>query len=245
VRASVTIQLGEAEIALRGDRTLFYPRAGTLILADVHVGKTATFLTHGLPVPEGNMEDDLARWSRALHDTAAVRCVIAGDLYHGATAARYAIRERLAAWIGQQTARFDLVSGNHDRGQSEIVGLNDVGDRLDVEALTVVHDPTIAPGNHATVCGHLHPTLALGAGGRMKAPIFWQRGLTLILPAFGSFTGGKPVTTRPAERVWAAKEGRIDEIPPALRSWQRRVGSATRRAKIASDIAAKSPRRKV
>jgi metallophosphoesterase superfamily enzyme len=49
-----------------------------------------------------------------------------------------------------------------------------------------------------------------------RLPCFWLRDGLVILPAFGDFTGGAPVTREPNDRVLAIADDRLFEIPAAL-----------------------------
>ncbi|MCC5862800.1 MAG: hypothetical protein JJT93_12945, partial [Gammaproteobacteria bacterium] len=53
------------------------------------------------------------------------------------------------------------------------------------------HEPAVVP-DAFVLAGHVHPAYRLGTAGRdrLRLPVFWQRPGCLVLPAFGSFTGG-------------------------------------------------------
>ena len=99
------------------ERALFWPRAGTLVVADLHWGKGATFRAAGIPIPVGTTSDDLARLDGALLRTGARRLVVLGDLFH-ARAGRIATHTlaELRRWRGAAPElEILLVRGNHDR----------------------------------------------------------------------------------------------------------------------------------
>jgi metallophosphoesterase superfamily enzyme len=50
-----------ADILLLPGRAAFLPASATLLVADLHLGKAATFRQAGIPVPEGSAQADLAR----------------------------------------------------------------------------------------------------------------------------------------------------------------------------------------
>ena len=45
---------------LLAERALYWPRAATLFVADVHLGKAAAFRAGGVPLPRGATAADLA-----------------------------------------------------------------------------------------------------------------------------------------------------------------------------------------
>ena len=51
----------DAEIVLLPGRAAVLPASATLLVADLHLGKAATFRKAGIPVPEGSAQRDLAR----------------------------------------------------------------------------------------------------------------------------------------------------------------------------------------
>ena len=62
---AVVIEFGGHSLQLLGDRAMYWAATRTLIVADVHVGKAATFRALGVPVPGGITAKDLARLSDA------------------------------------------------------------------------------------------------------------------------------------------------------------------------------------
>ncbi|MFL5519615.1 MAG: DEAD/DEAH box helicase, partial [Gemmatimonadales bacterium] len=77
-----TLELAGEHVALLAERALWWPARRTLVVADVHLGKAATFRAAGIPIPSGSTGDDLARLDRALARTGATALVILGDLFH-------------------------------------------------------------------------------------------------------------------------------------------------------------------
>ena len=55
-----------AELRLMPERAAWCAQSETLFVADVHLGKAATFRARGLPVPQGTTTETLTRLSQAL-----------------------------------------------------------------------------------------------------------------------------------------------------------------------------------
>ena len=72
-------------MALLPERALLLKKSRTLIVADVHWGKTATFRAASIPIPPGTTSDDLARLSDVITRTRASRLIVLGDLLHAKT----------------------------------------------------------------------------------------------------------------------------------------------------------------
>jgi DNA ligase-associated metallophosphoesterase len=180
---------------LMPERAAFWPATRTLIIADVHWGKAATFRSAGVPVPGGGTADDLARLDSALERTCARRLLVLGDLFH-ARAGRIATRTlaTLRAWR-ERTAGLEitLVRGNHDRHAGDPpsdLRINCVDAPAHAPPFVLRHEPAPSPEGYV-LAGHVHPGAALRGRGRRRErlPCFVMDADTMVLPAFGGFTG--------------------------------------------------------
>jgi DNA ligase-associated metallophosphoesterase len=216
---TVAVVAGGEQFVLRADRTLWIPGCRMLVVADLHLGKSAVFRRHGLPVPEGDTERDLERLSGAIAAQGAEQLLIAGDFFHAPAAQSQEVLALVRRWRSEHTGlAVRLVVGNHDRGRAmPPADLEFAVSEESHEAggLRFVHDPGRAgPGAYA-VAGHLHPAVRLRGGGR-SVPCFWLREAGLVLPGFGTFTGGARVRPGEGERVFAVADGMVVEVPVRL-----------------------------
>ena len=197
----------DTDIVLLPGRAAFLPASATLLVADLHLGKAATFRKAGIPVPEGSAQADLARLARLVAETSARRLVIVGDLFHARSGCTDHVFAEFAAarrqFAGTETI---LVIGNHDRGLGKVpatLGIDACVPHLSEGPWHFVHEPSapLVGSDHAgfTISGHLHPTVSIRspAGDRIADRCFVAEAATLVLPAFGSFTGGHRVTPVP------------------------------------------------
>ena len=197
------------------ERALFWQRACTLVVADVHWGKAATFRAAGIPIPGGATAEDLARLDSALHRTGARRLVVLGDLFH-ARAGRTATRTlaALREWRARcSRVEIQLVRGNHDRHAGDPPGdlrINCVNSPAFLPPFVLRHEPRDSPEGH-TLAGHLHPGLVVSgpAQQRERLPCFLVRPGVTILPAFGSFTGTAAVYPAPEDRAFVIADGEV------------------------------------
>jgi DNA ligase-associated metallophosphoesterase len=202
------VRLGGEDVALLAERALFWPRAGTLVVADLHWGKAATFRAAGIPVPVGATSDDLARLDAALFRTCARRLVVLGDLFH-AKAGRIASQTlaELRRWRAlRDELEIMLVRGNHDRHAGDPpddLRINCVNAPAFVPPFVLRHEPTASPEGY-TLAGHLHPGIVLAGPAlqRERLPCFWLTPRGAVLPAFGSFTGSASVVPEPEDRIF-------------------------------------------
>ena len=69
------------------------------------------------------------------------------------------------------------------------------------------------------LAGHVHPVVSIDGPARLseRAACFHVGAHCMVLPAFGSFTGGKRVEAGPGERVFAVGGGSVVEVTGAVR----------------------------
>lgn len=196
------------------ERAVFWPRARTLIVADLHWGKDEAFRANAIPIPLGTIQADLARLSAALDRTAATRLLVLGDLWHARAGMAESLFHHLRTWrAAHPDLAIELVHGNHDRRSGtppedlRIV----VRDESAVESPFVFrHFPDPSPEGYV-LAGHVHPAVTLRGEGRqrLRLPCFWFGAGVGLLPAFGSFTGSADVVPARGDRVFVVVHGEV------------------------------------
>lgn len=189
-----------------------------LAIADAHFGKAAAFRARGVPVPQGTTTDNLDRLDALIEALQPSTLVFLGDLFHARESHASATIAALQRWR-ERRAALDvvLVEGNHDlHAGAPPAGLRIrcVAEPWIVDGIAFCHHPQPVP-DAMVLAGHLHPAVRLSgrADDSLRLPCFWLRDDRLVLPAFGSFTGGASIARVPGERVFAIAEGRMYEIP--------------------------------
>jgi len=194
-----------------------------LVVADVHVGKAASFRARGVPVPSGTTQANLDRLSLLVAATRPARLLFLGDLLHAREAQRDETMRQLAQWrLRHGDLPMTLVEGNHDRHAGALpvaLAIDTVAEPLQQDGISFCHHPQ-RRGDAAVVAGHLHPCVRLEGPARdaLRLPCFWQRDGLLLLPAFGEFTGGASIEREAGDRVLAVADHRLFEIPAAARA---------------------------
>jgi DNA ligase-associated metallophosphoesterase len=219
----------DGDILLLPGRAAFLPATATLLVADLHLGKAATFRSHGIPVPEGSAQRDLERLAMLVGTTRARRLLVLGDLFHARSGCTEEVFAEFTA-ARRQFAKTEvlLVAGNHDRAVGRLpagLGIDSVLTTLDEPPFHFVHEPgTPLPepdrDEPFTIAGHVHPTIAISgpSGDRVADRCFLAEPCLLTMPAFGSFTGGRRVMVRDHARVWIARDDGVVEVTSLARS---------------------------
>ncbi len=192
------VQFGGETLVLRADRSLWWPSQRILFISDVHAGKARHFALAGLRIPDGSLEADLIRLKTAINELHPGRVIVLGDLFHSDSNNEW---QQLVSWRRSISCTFELVRGNHDRFMTDDVleqgGITVHQEDYDIEPFLLRHHPvqTGTDNGMPVLCGHVHPVFkAFGPGGdRLRLSCFVVQPNQMILPAYGSFTGGYDV----------------------------------------------------
>ena len=169
---------------------LHWPAQDALLVADLHLEKASWFARLGQFLPPYDSQATLAALTDVVERTGVSRLYCLGDSFHdrfGCDRLPDAARAMLLAL----TARLDWVwiVGNHDAGFADHCG-GRLEDEVVVDGLVLRHEADPADPR-PELSGHYHPKLRLQIKGRRVARrCFVATGTKLILPAFGSLTGG-------------------------------------------------------
>ena len=208
---------GERLLLLPG-RAINWPAGGALFVADLHLGKAATFRALGQPVPGGTTAQNLARLDALLAEHTVRRLVLLGDFLHAAQARTPAVLSALDEWRERHAGlACTLVRGNHDSRAGDppsSLNIDVVTEPWLVGPFASCHHPQQHPP-HFVLAGHLHPVCGLYGSGRdsVRLPCFVQEGAQAVLPAFGEFTGGWYVERAPGRRFYALGGDAVWALP--------------------------------
>jgi uncharacterized protein len=213
------VQWAGETVHLLPDRALYWPAGQTLFIADLHIGKAATYRALGQPVPGGTTAENLARLTVLIAAHAPQHIIFLGDFLHAAAARTPAILQALTAWRTRHAdVAMTLVRGNHDsRAGDPPAQLN-----IEVVDEPFLHGPFACchhPQQHAThfvLAGHVHPVCWLAGKGRdsLRLPCFVAQPGLAVFPAFGEFTGGWTVTGEVGQGLYPVGGGRVWCLPP-------------------------------
>jgi uncharacterized protein len=204
---TATITIAGETLELCAERAIHWPRRRTLLVADPHFGKSASFRALGVRVPKGTTTDALARLDALVARHAPERIVFLGDFLHAREGRDAETFAALSAWRSSHSAiEMLIVRGNHDRNAGDPpaeVGIACVDGPLVEHPFALAHHPAPMTGSHV-LAGHLHPCAVLvgPARQRERLPCFWVRRDVTVLPAFGEFTGCAEVDASEGDEVW-------------------------------------------
>jgi uncharacterized protein len=211
------IRIYDVDFLLLPEKAMCWKEKGMLVVADVHLGKSAAFRAMGIPLPPGTTSGNLERLSKLVAETGASKLLIIGDLFHQKEYKNRGTFERILDWReGNRSLEILLVSGNHDKRAGNIpaeLGIVDCGERYEVDNFVFTHEPAEV-GEKYVFSGHLHPAVQLKGKGRefLKLPCFCFGKKSALLPAFGEFTGTHVIRPDKDCRVFIPANGEVIEI---------------------------------
>ncbi len=178
------------EMRLVGGRALYWPDENALLVADLHLEKASFFARHGQLLPPYDSRETLERLALALRETGARRVYCLGDNFHdsgGAARLEPHAAGMLAALV--RVTEWVWITGNHDAELADPLG-GVLAEELDIGGIALRHRARAGAAG-PELSGHFHPRLVVRARGRRIArPCAVRSERRMILPAFGSLTGG-------------------------------------------------------
>ncbi|MGL6112279.1 MAG: ligase-associated DNA damage response endonuclease PdeM [Rubrivivax sp.] len=216
--SSFQVRWAGQDLCLLADRAVWWPAQAVLFIADLHIGKAATYRALGQPVPGGSTQQNLARLDRLIKTHRPLQVVFLGDFLHAAQARTPQVLAALQAWrVHHAQLALTLVRGNHDSRAGDpppSLGITVVDEPHLLGPFAACHHPQ-AHATHFVLAGHLHPACTLRGRGRdrVRMPCFVHEGEQAILPAFGEFTGGWQVEGAPGRRFYAVGGDAVWALP--------------------------------
>ncbi len=175
---------------LDGLSALYWAKHQMLIISDLHFEKGSYLGQFANPLPHYDTSDTLQRIEQLVADYQPKTVVCLGDSFHD-VAAVSRLDKYLIAGINQLcngVENWVWVLGNHDPE----IPQNICGQRkssLYLDNILLVHEPE--EENCAQIIGHFHPKATHKVTGqKLRGKCFLSNEHRLLMPAFGTYTGG-------------------------------------------------------
>ncbi len=175
---------------------LQFPELNVIAVADLHLGKSQRIARRGGSLlPPYETTDALARLQDDLNATNPATVICLGDSFDDDPAAAQVLQfhgkqiETL-----QRGRRWIWVCGNHDANPQVAAG--EIVPEVKIACLIFRHIAT--EGCTGEISGHYHPKISLSAKGRcVSRACFLVDRNRIILPAYGTYTGGLDCREQP------------------------------------------------
>ncbi|MEM8729618.1 MAG: ligase-associated DNA damage response endonuclease PdeM [Pseudomonadota bacterium] len=184
-----TFTLAGARLTALPSGALWWEDKSLLCVSDLHFGKAERHARRGgAPLPPYETKDTLLRLAEVISQTGARQVICLGDSFDDLTAAHALPEQDRLSLAGLQAGRrWIWIEGNHDPGPVDMGGTH--LSALSLHGLTFRH--IAQPGANGEISGHYHPKAQVKTRLRtISRPAFLVDCNRVILPAFGTFTGG-------------------------------------------------------
>jgi DNA ligase-associated metallophosphoesterase len=185
------LSLNGAVLTALPSGALWWQAQDLLCVSDLHLGKAERHARRGgSPLPPYEIRDTLDRLRSDLDETGAQTVICLGDSFDDLQAAQALPEDARQTILALQSGRrWIWIEGNHDPGPLDIGGEHCW--ELPLDPLVFRH--IAEPDGMGEISGHYHPKVALGSQSR---PAFLLDSRRLILPAYGTYTGGLRSTNK-------------------------------------------------
>lgn len=190
--ATTNLKFANQNLVLTNQRALFWNKQNTLVLSDLHIGKSATFRKNGIPISQSVLIEDLQRLKILIDHFKAEKLIIVGDLFHAEFNKDI---DYFKDWLLQfDNLKLQLIIGNHDRLSTTLykdLNIEIFKPSLNLSPFTFVHDLDEREESEFYISGHIHPGYVLKGKGKqfIKLPCYQVFENHIVLPAFSKFTG--------------------------------------------------------
>jgi uncharacterized protein len=169
---------------------LHWPSQKALLVADLHLEKASWFARLGQFLPPYDSVATLSALAALVKSTGARKLYCLGDSFHDRFGCDR-LPDQARALLLEMTTNLDWtwILGNHDPGFADHCGGRLV-EEMEVAGIILRHE---ADRNDARpeMSGHFHPKYRVNVRGRhVSRRCFVASSTKMILPAFGSLTGG-------------------------------------------------------
>ncbi len=200
------------------ERCLYWEEQNTLIVSDLHFGKTGHFRKEGIAIPQNVYKADLQRLIAQLYLFKADKLFIVGDMTHSRMNREL---ELFLRWRKDfPTLEIKLIRGNHDilaESWYKDAGITVHENRLSSSPFLFLHDPQLRKTLDKeeqglySFTGHVHPGISIKGKGKqfLTFPCFYFAKDHCVLPAFSRFTGTFMVSPEFDETAFAIVENAL------------------------------------
>ncbi|WP_373051140.1 ligase-associated DNA damage response endonuclease PdeM [Thalassovita aquimarina] len=184
-----SLTLSGVKLEALASGALYWPEQRLLCVSDLHLGKSERIARlGGAFLPPYDTRETLTRLEKDLLATAANSVLCLGDSFDDSASSR-GISEPEFMWISRMQAgrRWVWIEGNHDPGPLAVGGTHLA--ELPLPPLQFRH--IARHGASGEISGHFHPKARVKMPGQaVSRPCFLVDSDRIIMPAYGSYTGG-------------------------------------------------------
>ncbi|MFB1023282.1 MAG: ligase-associated DNA damage response endonuclease PdeM [Vicingaceae bacterium] len=199
-----TVEICGEKLFLLPEKAMYWETKSLLLIADLHLGKSAHFRKNGIAVPATAENKNWDLLHHLFQKIQPKRVNFLGDLFHSVHNKEWEVFSEIIQEY--PTIQFELTIGNHDILNPRLYKeLNfKLFNSLIEEPFIFTHEPLEIKSQFYNLAGHIHPGVKLKGKGNQKyrLPCFYFGKDGGLLPAFGSFTGLATIKVKKGDQVF-------------------------------------------
>lgn len=218
----VLYRIQKQQLWLSAERCIFWEEEKSLIVSDLHFGKTGHFRKSGIAVPQSVFKEDLQRLVTQIQHFQPKHLIVVGDFFHSHANKELELFQK---WRDDFShISIHLVKGNHDILHTDWytscnIKLNE--ECMIINEFTFIHDITsriAVNGQRSTInyyfSGHIHPGIRISGAGKQSLcfPCFYFGKEYAVLPAFSHFTGVALIDPGEDENIFAIVKNKLVQL---------------------------------
>jgi len=211
MKPSIPFAIRDQHLWLSSSRCLYWEEQQSLIVSDLHFGKTGHFRKSGVAVPQAVYKEDLQRLLEQIQYFRPARMIIVGDFFHSEANKELDLFRKWRESF--PSVDIQLVKGNHDILHNDWYAKAGIGlhhDQLAAAPFHFIHDISLLTAGSSSrggyfFSGHVHPGIRISGAGKQSLcfPCFYFGHAYAVLPAFSHFTGVALIEPAEGEQVFA------------------------------------------
>ncbi len=182
---------------------LYWKKLNTIIVADLHLGKSISFAKQKQYLPPYDTKETLVKLFDCINEFKPSKLIIVGDLVHDMLSIQsFSKRDHQNLIKYSEKTEFIWIKGNHD-SDIEFTGFSKVKN-YKIDQITFNHIPIKT--KNFQICGHYHPKVKISHKGKViHKSCFVHNNKLLVLPSFGILTGGLSIYDEPITNILGNK----------------------------------------
>ncbi len=176
---------------LQSDGSLFWEKKKILILGDLHLEKSSYFAKVGNFLPPYDSIHTLQKLKKKLLDLDAKKVILLGDIFHDKYGLKR-LKDDAMTTLNYICKKFNVIwiIGNHDGDYAP----HNVTIKKNYSYYNISFNHVSNRATKYEISAHYHPKVYLNIRGRkVSSPCFLVDENKIVIPAYGTFTGGLDV----------------------------------------------------
>ena len=196
---SIAIIFSGQKLKLMASGACYWPKQQTLIVADLHLEKGSYFALRGQPIPLTDTRNTLEKLHQEILYLQPKTVICLGDNIHDAQGALRMNEEDLLLLqsLCNKVNNWQWIIGNHDTMKLKLPAVTNIhlASEIIVDNFCFTHDFKV--NSMVQIIGHYHPKISIKRHDvRITGKCFSVSKSVLIMPSFGSYTGGLDVSNK-------------------------------------------------